>query len=106
MKAVNVQPEDASNKDVNATSEDPTIAKIEWDSASNAYKLTLVKAGSTTIDWKSSDGGAEKTQAVTVSAPAAPSESTGSEASGSTEATDESSHADESSSTPADSSTN
>lgn len=65
-------PADASNKDVAATSEDPTIAKVEWDSTANAFKLTMLKEGNVKLDWKSSDGNASKEQNVTVTEAATP----------------------------------
>lgn len=69
-----VSPLDATDKTINATSEDKTIADVTIND--NAYTVSLIKAGQTNINFTSKDGNASTKIQVTVTAPAPTSETT------------------------------
>ena len=69
-----VSPLDATDKTINVTSEDKTIADVTIND--NAYTVSLIKAGQTNINFTSKDGNASTKIQVTVTAPAPTSETT------------------------------
>lgn len=72
VTVTSINPSDVTNKTVSAVSADENIATIKWDDAKHAFSAHLVKAGRTTFNWTSADGGAKLTQNVEVTAKPAP----------------------------------
>lgn len=72
VTVTSINPSDVTNKTVSAVSADESIATIKWDDAKHAFSAHLVKAGRTTFNWASADGGAKLTQNVEVTAKPAP----------------------------------
>lgn len=72
VTVTNINPSDVTNNTVSAVSADENIATIKWDDAKHAFSAHLVKAGRTTFNWTSADGGAKLTQNVEVTAKPAP----------------------------------
>lgn len=72
VTVTSINPSDVTNKTVSAVSADENIATIKWDDAKHAFSAHLVKAGRTTFNWASADGGAKLTQNVEVTAKPAP----------------------------------
>lgn len=75
VAVTNINPNDATDKIVKATSKNPTIATIEWNNDAKTYQAHLIKAGTTEFDWVSEDGNASVVQTVTVNAKPAPAPS-------------------------------
>lgn len=74
VTVTNINPSDATNNTVSAVSADENIATIKWDDAKHVFSAHLVKAGRTTFNWTSADGGAKLTQNVEVTAKPASSQ--------------------------------
>ena len=74
VTVTNINPSDVTNNTVSAVSADESIATIKWDDAKHAFSAHLVKAGRTTFNWTSADGGAKLTQNVEVTAKPASSQ--------------------------------
>ena len=72
VTVTSINPSDVTNNTVSAVSADESIATIKWDDAKHVFSAHLVKAGRTTFDWASADGGAKLTQNVEVTAKPAP----------------------------------
>ena len=72
VTVTSINPSDVTNNTVSAVSADESIATIKWDDAKHAFSAHLVKAGRTTFNWTSADGGAKLTQNVEVTAKPAP----------------------------------
>lgn len=72
VTVTNINPSDVTNNTVSAVSADENIATIKWDDAKHTFSAHLVKAGRTTFNWASADGGAKLTQNVEVTAKPAP----------------------------------
>lgn len=72
VTVTNINPSDVTNNTVSAVSADENIATIKWDDTKHAFSAHLVKAGRTTFNWASADGGAKLTQNVEVTAKPAP----------------------------------
>ncbi len=68
VKANYFTPADASDKSLNVTVDDNTVATVT-DNKDNTYTINLLKAGTTQIHWVANDGGGAKVDAnVTVTA--------------------------------------
>lgn len=76
IQVATIDPADATDNVVKATSKDPSIATIDWNNDVKTYQAHLIKAGTTEFDWTSEDGNASVKQAVTVEAKPAPVAST------------------------------
>lgn len=74
VTVTSINPSDVTNNTVSAVSADESIATIKWDDAKHAFSAHLVKAGRTTFNWTSADGGAKLTQNVEVTAKPASSQ--------------------------------
>ena len=74
VTVTSINPSDVTNNTVSAVSADESIATIKWDDAKHAFSAHLVKAGRTTFNWTSADGGANLTQNVEVTAKPASSQ--------------------------------
>ena len=74
VTVTSINPSDVTNSTVSAVSADESIATIKWDDAKHAFSAHLVKAGRTTFNWTSADGGAKLTQNVEVTAKPASSQ--------------------------------
>lgn len=74
VTVTSINPSDATNNTVSAVSADESIATIKWDDAKHVFSAHLVKAGRTTFNWTSADGGAKLTQNVEVTAKPASSQ--------------------------------
>lgn len=74
VTVTSINPSDATNNTVSAVSADESIATIKWDDAKHVFSAHLVKAGRTTFNWTSADGGATLTQNVEVTAKPASSQ--------------------------------
>lgn len=72
VTVTSINPSDVTNNTVSAVSADENIATIKWDDDKHAFSAHLVKAGRTTFNWTSADGGAKLTQNVEVTAKPAP----------------------------------
>lgn len=72
VTVTSINPSDATNNTVSAVSADESIATIKWDDTKHVFSAHLVKAGRTTFNWTSADGGAKLTQNVEVTAKPAP----------------------------------
>ena len=81
-----ISPSDATNNTVSAVSADKATATIEWDDSKHVFSAHLVKAGNTTFNWTSADGGAKLTQNVVVKAKPATSQTSSSASSATTPA--------------------
>lgn len=68
VTVTSINPSDVTNNTVSAVSADESIATIKWDDAKHVFSAHLVKAGRTTFNWTSADGGAKLTQNVEVTA--------------------------------------
>lgn len=68
ITVTSINPGDATNNTVSAVSADESIATIKWDDTKHVFSAHLVKAGRTTFNWTSADGGAKLTQNVEVTA--------------------------------------
>ena len=62
----NIKPDNVTNGNITATSQDPTIVSVTPDANSLVADLQLLKAGQTKVVWKSNDGGVTKEINVTV----------------------------------------
>ena len=98
IQVATIDPADATDNVVKATSKDLSIATIDWNDNAKTYQAHLIKAGTTEFDWTSEDGNASVKQVVTVEAKPAPVAST---APASTSASTSSSPAQPSSANPA-----
>ena len=74
VTVTSINPSDVTNNTVSAVSADESIATIKCDDAKHAFSAHLVKAGRTTFNWTSADGGAKLTQNVEVTAKPASSQ--------------------------------
>lgn len=74
VTVTSINPSDVTNNTVSAVSADESIATIKWDDAKHVFSAHLVKAGRTTFNWTSADGGAKLTQNVEVTAKPASSQ--------------------------------
>ena len=74
VTVTSINPSDVTNNTVSPVSADESIATIKWDDAKHAFSAHLVKAGRTTFNWTSADGGAKLTQNVEVTAKPASSQ--------------------------------
>lgn len=72
IRVTGINPGDTTNNIVSAVSADESIATIKWDDTKHVFSAHLVKAGRTTFNWTSVDGGAKLTQNVEVTAKPAP----------------------------------
>lgn len=68
VTVTSINPSDVTNNTVSAVSANESIATIKWDDAKHVFSAHLVKAGRTTFNWTSADGGAKLTQNVEVTA--------------------------------------
>lgn len=78
-----INPSDTTNNIISAVSADENIATIKWDDTKHVFSVHLVKAGRTTFNWASIDGGAKLTQNVEVTAKPASSQPSSTSASSS-----------------------
>ena len=62
----NIKPDNVTDGNITAASQDPTIVSVAPEANSLIADLQLLKAGQTTVTWKSNDGHAQKQLAVTV----------------------------------------
>ena len=62
----NIKPDNVTDSHITATSQDPTIVSVIPEANSLIADLQLLKAGSTTVTWKSNDSAAMKTINVNV----------------------------------------
>lgn len=69
VTASNIKPTNATDGNITAKADDPTIAQVTPETNSLIADIKLLKAGSTKVTWKSNDGSATKTLNVTVTDP-------------------------------------
>ena len=65
-----ITPTNVTDGTITATSQDQTVVAVVPESNSLVADLSLLKAGQTSVTWKSNDGAVTKSIKVTVTAPA------------------------------------